>query len=324
MFEQTISVDRLEQAVSLFGSFDENIRLIEREYGVSVISRGSDLKVTGEAENVARAVRAIGGLLTLINRGEALSEQNVRYVLSLVEEGNEDKIHSLTADCICITSRGKPVKPKTLGQKRYIEAINQNTIVLGVGPAGTGKTYLAVAMAVTAFRAKEVNRIILTRPAVEAGEKLGFLPGDLQHKVDPYLRPLYDALFDMLGAENFQKYQERGNIEVAPLAYMRGRTLDDSFIILDEAQNTTTEQMKMFLTRLGFHSKIVVTGDITQVDLPDGKRSGLVEVMRILKGIDDIATVAFTEKDVVRHRLVQDIIKAYERHEEGKRRNDRK
>lgn len=324
MFEQTISVDRLEQAVSLFGSFDENVQLIEREYGVSVISRGSDLKVTGEAENVAKAVRAIGGLLTLINRGEALSEQNVRYVLSLVEEGNEDKINSLTADCICITSRGKPVKPKTLGQKRYIEAINQNTIVLGVGPAGTGKTYLAVAMAVTAFRAKEVNRIILTRPAVEAGEKLGFLPGDLQHKVDPYLRPLYDALFDMLGAENFQKYQERGNIEVAPLAYMRGRTLDDSFIILDEAQNTTTEQMKMFLTRLGFNSKIVVTGDITQVDLPDGKRSGLVEVVRILKGIDDIATVTFTEKDVVRHRLVQDIIKAYERHEEGKRRNDRK
>ena len=216
------------------------------------------------------------------------------------------------------------MKPKTLGQKRYIEAIQQNTIVLGVGPAGTGKTYLAVAMAVTAFRAKEVNRIILTRPAVEAGEKLGFLPGDLQHKVDPYLRPLYDALFDMLGAENFQKYQERGNIEVAPLAYMRGRTLDDSFIILDEAQNTTNEQMKMFLTRLGFNSKIVVTGDITQVDLPDGKRSGLVEVMRILKGIDDIASVTFTEKDVVRHRLVQDIIKAYERHEEGKRRNDRK
>ena len=310
MFEQTISVDRLEQAVSLFGSFDENIRLIEREYGVSVISRGSDLKVTGEAENVSKAVRAIGGLLTLINRGEALSEQNVRYVLSLVEEGSEDKIHALTADCICITSRGKPVKPKTLGQKRYIEAIQHNPIVLGVGPAGTGKTYLAVAMAVTAFRAKEVNRIILTRPAVEAGEKLGFLPGDLQHKVDPYLRPLYDALFDMLGAENFQKYQERGNIEVAPLAYMRGRTLDDSFI--------------MFLTRLGFNSKIVVTGDITQVDLPDGKRSGLVEVMRILKGIDDIACVTFTEKDVVRHRLVQDIIKAYERHEEGKRRNDRK
>lgn len=313
MFEQTISVDRLEQAVSLFGSFDENIRLIEREYGVSVISRGSDLKVTGEAENVSKAVRAIGGLLTLINRGEALSEQNVRYVLSLVEEGSEDKIHALTADCICITSRGKPVKPKTLGQKRYIEAIQHNTIVLGVGPAGTGKTYLAVAMAVTAFRAKEVNRIILTRPAVEAGEKLGFLPGDLQHKVDPYLRPLYDALFDMLGAENFQKYQERGNIEVAPLAYMRGRTLDDSFIILDEAQNTTREQMKMFLTRLGFNSKMVITGDITQIDLPDGRRSGLKDAMRVLRNVDDISVFRFTEKDVVRHRLVQDIIRAYEK-----------
>lgn len=312
MFEQTISVDRLEQAVSLFGSFDENIRLIEREYGVSVISRGSDLKVTGEAENVSKAVRAIGGLLTLINRGEALSEQNVRYVLSLVEEGSEDKIHALTADCICITSRGKPVKPKTLGQKRYIEAIQQNTIVLGVGPAGTGKTYLAVAMAVTAFRAKEVNRIILTRPAVEAGEKLGFLPGDLQHKVDPYLRPLYDALFDMLGAENFQKYQERGNIEVAPLAYMRGRTLDDSFIILDEAQNTTREQMKMFLTRLGFGSKIVITGDITQIDLPSDKVSGLKDAVRILDNVPDIAICRLTASDVVRHALVQRIIAAYE------------
>lgn len=312
MFEQTISVDRLEQAVSLFGSFDENIRLIEREYGVSVISRGSDLKVTGEAENVSKAVRAIGGLLTLINRGEALSEQNVRYVLSLVEEGSEDKIHALTADCICITSRGKPVKPKTLGQKRYIEAIQHNTIVLGVGPAGTGKTYLAVAMAVTAFRAKEVNRIILTRPAVEAGEKLGFLPGDLQHKVDPYLRPLYDALFDMLGAENFQKYQERGNIEVAPLAYMRGRTLDDSFIILDEAQNTTREQMKMFLTRLGFGSKIVITGDITQIDLPSDKVSGLKDAVRILDNVPDIAICRLTASDVVRHALVQRIIAAYE------------
>lgn len=320
MFEQTISVDRLEQAVSLFGSFDENIRLIEREYGVSVISRGSDLKVTGEAENVSKAVRAIGGLLTLINRGEALSEQNVRYVLSLVEEGSEDKIHALTADCICITSRGKPVKPKTLGQKRYIEAIQHNTIVLGVGPAGTGKTYLAVAMAVTAFRAKEVNRIILTRPAVEAGEKLGFLPGDLQHKVDPYLRPLYDALFDMLGAENFQKYQERGNIEVAPLAYMRGRTLDDSFIILDEAQNTSREQMKMFLTRIGFGSRVVITGDVTQIDLPRDKVSGLKEAMRVLQGIDDIAICRLTGADVVRHELVQKIIEAYEKDE--KRRSE--
>ncbi len=313
MFEQTISFDRMEQAVSLFGSFDENIKLIENQYAVDILNRGTELKVTGEPEQVSCAVRAINGLLTLINKGEALTEQNVRYVLSLVQEGSEDRLAAMTADCICITSRGKPVKPKTLGQKNYIEAIKNNTIVFGVGPAGTGKTYLAVAMAVNSFRAKEVNRIILTRPAVEAGEKLGFLPGDLQSKVDPYLRPLYDALFDMLGAENYNRYQERGNIEVAPLAYMRGRTLDDSFIILDEAQNTTPEQMKMFLTRLGFNSKIVVTGDITQIDLPDGKRSGLVDVIKILKNVDDIKTVFFNEKDVVRHRLVQDIIKAYEK-----------
>ncbi len=305
----------MEQTVSLFGSFDENIRLIESNYNVKVISRGSEIKVNGDAENVSKAVRAINGLLTLINRGEALSEQNVRYVLSLVNEGNEDKLCEMTGDCVCITAKGKPIKPKTLGQKKYLECIKNNTITLGAGPAGTGKTYLAVAMAVNAFRAKEVNRIILTRPAVEAGEKLGFLPGDLQQKVDPYLRPLYDALFDMLGAESFQRYQERGSIEVAPLAYMRGRTLDDSFIILDEAQNTTREQMKMFLTRLGFNSKIVVTGDVTQIDLPDGKKSGLVEAMKILKGIDDIAINVFTEKDVVRHRLVQDIIKAYEKQE---------
>ncbi len=315
MFEQVINVDRMEQTVSLFGSFDENIKLIESQYNVKVISRGSEIKVNGDAENVSRAVRAINGLLTLINRGEALSEQNVRYVLSLVKEGNEDKLTEMTGDCVCITAKGKPIKPKTLGQKKYLECIKNNTITLGAGPAGTGKTYLAVAMAVNAFRAKEINRIILTRPAVEAGEKLGFLPGDLQQKVDPYLRPLYDALFDMLGAESFQRYQERGSIEVAPLAYMRGRTLDDSFIILDEAQNTTREQMKMFLTRLGFNSKIVVTGDITQIDLPDGKKSGLVEAMKILKGIDDIAINVFTEKDVVRHRLVQDIIKAYEKQE---------
>lgn len=318
MFEQVINVDRMEQTVSLFGSFDENIRLIEAQYNVKIVSRGAEIKVSGDAENVAKATRAINGLLTLINRGEALSEQNVRYVLSLVNEGNEDKLCEMTGDCVCITAKGKPIKPKTLGQKKYLECIKNNTITLGAGPAGTGKTYLAVAMAVNAFRAKEVNRIILTRPAVEAGEKLGFLPGDLQQKVDPYLRPLYDALFDMLGAESFQRYQERGSIEVAPLAYMRGRTLDDSFIILDEAQNTTREQMKMFLTRLGFNSKIVVTGDITQIDLPDGKKSGLVEAMKILKGIDDIAINIFTEKDVVRHRLVQDIIKAYERQDARK------
>ncbi|MBQ5994414.1 MAG: PhoH family protein [Clostridia bacterium] len=320
MAEQSISIDRMEHAVSLFGSFDENVKIIEHEYDVGVISRGSELKITGEPEAVNKATRVINGLLMLINKGEALSEQNVRYVMSLVNDDSEEKLSEITGDCICVTSKGKPVKPKTLGQKKYIEAIKNNTITLGVGPAGTGKTYLAVAMAVTAFRAKEVNRIILTRPAVEAGERLGFLPGDLQQKVDPYLRPLYDALFDMLGAESFQKYQERGSIEVAPLAYMRGRTLDDSFIILDEAQNTTKEQMKMFLTRLGFNSKMVVTGDITQIDLPDGKKSGLMQAMRILRNIPDIAVNEFTEKDVVRHRLVQDIIKAYEKSEEGRKR----
>lgn len=319
MFEQTISVDRMEQAVALFGSFDENIKYLEQEYGITIISRGSELKVTGEPEQVGKAVRAIGTLLSMINRGEALNEQSIRYVISLVNDGSEDRVSQLASNCICITAKGRPVKPKTLGQKRYVEAIRDNTIVIGVGPAGTGKTYLAVAMAVSAFRAREVNRIILTRPAVEAGEKLGFLPGDLQSKVDPYLRPLYDALFDMLGAETYQKYVERGNIEVAPLAYMRGRTLDDSFIILDEAQNTTREQMKMFLTRLGFNSKIVVTGDITQIDLPEGKRSGLADVVRVLRGIDDIATIRFNEKDVVRHKLVQDIIRAYEKIEEDRK-----
>ncbi len=319
MFEQIINVDRMEQAVSLFGSFDENIKLIEKEFSVNVLSRGSELKVTGEAENVGLGIRAVNGLLTLINRGESLSDQNVRYVIAMVKEGNDDKLEKMAADCVCISAKGKPIKAKTLGQKKYIENIRSNTVTLGVGPAGTGKTYLAVAMAVTAFRAKEINRIILTRPAVEAGEKLGFLPGDLQQKVDPYLRPLYDALFDMLGAESFQKHQERGDIEVAPLAYMRGRTLDDSFIILDEAQNTTSEQMKMFLTRLGFNSKMVVTGDITQIDLPDGKRSGLKEAMGILKNIDGIGITRFSEKDVVRHRLVQDIIRAYEKVEEEKK-----
>lgn len=319
MFEQVFSIDRMENAVSLFGSFDENIRLIESEFSVTVLNRGSDLKISGEAENVAKATTAIERLLALINKGEALSDQNVRYVISLVKDGEEDKLMSLSGDCVCITSKGKPVKPKTLGQKKYVEAIRKNTIVLGAGPAGTGKTYLAVAMAVTAFRAKEVNRIILTRPAVEAGEKLGFLPGDLQQKVDPYLRPLYDALFDMLGAEAFARYQERGSIEVAPLAYMRGRTLDDSFIILDEAQNTTREQMKMFLTRLGFNSKMVVTGDVTQIDLPDGKRSGLTDAMKILRNVPDISINTFTEKDVVRHKLVQDIIKAYEKNEEKRK-----
>ena len=320
--EQTINIERVEFVYGLFGNLDENVRLIEKEFSVKVALRSGEIKVSGEPEDGDKAVRTINGLLSLISRGETLTEQNIRYIMSLATDGDDNGIKKLSdTDCICITSKGKPIKPKTIGQKRYVEAIRDNTVTIGVGPAGTGKTYLAVAMAVAAFRAKAVNRIILTRPAVEAGEKLGFLPGDLQQKVDPYLRPLYDALFDMLGAENFQKCQERGDIEVAPLAYMRGRTLDDSFIILDEAQNTTSAQMKMFLTRLGFNSKAVVTGDITQIDLPDGKKSGLKEVLHILDGVDDISISKFSERDVVRHRLVQEIIKAYEKYEEKKQRS---
>lgn len=314
MIEKIISIERMEHALVLFGSFDENIKLLEQTYGVTIISRGSEIKVGGDAENVYRACRAIDALLSLINKGENITDQSIRYVIGLVDEGNVEEVTTLANDVICITAKGRPLKPKTLGQKKYVDAMKHNTITLGIGPAGTGKTYLAVAMAVQAFRAHEINRIILTRPAVEAGEKLGFLPGDLQNKVDPYLRPLYDALFDMLGAETFQRYQEKGNIEVAPLAYMRGRTLDDSYIILDEAQNTTPEQMKMFLTRLGFNSKAVITGDVTQIDLPDSRRSGLIEAQRVLREVEDIGIVQFTEKDVVRHKLVQDIIRAYERY----------
>ncbi|MDR1805557.1 MAG: PhoH family protein [Clostridium sp.] len=317
-----MAISDAAQTVELFGSFDEHIRLLEREFSVSVLSRGGELSVMGEdAQNVQLGARAVRGLMSLLDRGEALNEQTVRYVLSLVREGNDDQLGQLGGNTVCVTARGKPVKAKTLGQQKYVDAIRTNTVTLGVGPAGTGKTYLAVALAVTAFRAHEVSRIILTRPAVEAGEKLGFLPGDLQHKVDPYLRPLYDALFDMLGAENFTRQQEKGVIEVAPLAYMRGRTLDESFIILDEAQNTTPEQMKMFLTRLGNGSKMVVTGDITQIDLPDGKRSGLKDAIRVLKGIEGVAQIRFTERDVVRHSLVQAIIKAYEKNEEEKQRH---
>jgi len=320
LIEQIVDIERMEHALALFGSIDENIRIIETAYNVSIVTRGTQLKISGDAEDVMHATSALQGLLTMLDHGETINEQSIRYVIDMVAEGNADKISSLSGDCICITSKGRPVKPKTLGQKQYIESIKNNTIVFGIGPAGTGKTYLAVAMAVKAFRAHEINKIILTRPAVEAGEKLGFLPGDLQNKVDPYLRPLYDALFDMLGAENYQRFLERGNIEVAPLAYMRGRTLDDSFIILDEAQNTTPEQMKMFLTRLGTNSKAVITGDVTQIDLPDPKKSGVVEAIKILKHIDDIKIVRFSEKDVVRHRLVQQIIKAYEKYdEEGKK-----
>ena len=316
MIEQTISVERMEQAVDLFGSFDENIKIIEHELGVSVVSRDSELKISGEAENVLYGVKAIQGLLSLAARKETITEQNVRYIINLVRAGNEEHINDIAKDVLCVTAKGKPIKAKTLGQKRYVDAIRKNTVTLGVGPAGTGKTYLAVAAAVAAFREKQVNRIILTRPAVEAGERLGFLPGDLQSKVDPYLRPLYDALFDMLGAETYNKYLERGNIEVAPLAYMRGRTLDDSFIILDEAQNTSREQMKMFLTRLGFGSKIVITGDVTQIDLPADKVSGLKEAMRVLQNVEDIAVCRLGEADVVRHVIVQRIIKAYEQDEE--------
>ena len=316
MIEQTISVERMEQAVDLFGSFDENIKIIEHELGVSVVSRDSELKISGEAENVLYGVKAIQGLLSLAARKETITEQNVRYIINLVRAGNEEHINDIAKDVLCVTAKGKPIKAKTLGQKRYVDAIRKNTVTLGVGPAGTGKTYLAVAAAVAAFREKQVNRIILTRPAVEAGERLGFLPGDLQSKVDPYLRPLYDALFDMLGAETYNTYLERGNIEVAPLAYMRGRTLDDSFIILDEAQNTSREQMKMFLTRLGFGSKIVITGDITQIDLPADKVSGLKEAMRVLQNVEDIAVCRLGEADVVRHVIVQRIIKAYEQDEE--------
>ena len=311
MFEQIINFERMEQAVNLFGSFDENIKYIEKKYSVSVVCRGAEMKISGEAENVSLAVRAVNGLLDLINKGESLNEQNVRYVTSLVDEGGEDQLKSMNGNCICMTTKGKPVKPKTLGQEKYVQAIRDNTIVIGVGPAGTGKTYLAVAMAVSAFRAKEVNRIILTRPAVEAGEKLGFLPGDLQQKVDPYLRPLYDALFDMLGAENFQRYQEKGNIEVAPLAYMRGRTLDDSFIILDEAQNTTVEQMLMFLTRMGFNSRCVITGDPSQSDLTGRERSGLLHAIDTLRSVEEIGFVFFDTRDVVRHALLEKIILAY-------------
>ena len=310
--EQRISIERMEQAVNIFGSFDENIRLLEKEFNVTVTNRDGELRISGEAEDVMHAAKAVQAMLTLSSRGEALGEQNVRYIIDMVRTGKEEQISELAGDVLCISAKGRPVKPKTLGQKEYIASVLKNTVTIGVGPAGTGKTYLAVAAAVQAFREKQVNRIILTRPAVEAGERLGFLPGDLQSKVDPYLRPLYDALFDMLGAETYQKYLERGNIEVAPLAYMRGRTLDDSFIILDEAQNTSREQMKMFLTRLGFGSKIVITGDITQIDLPKDVVSGLREAMRVLKGVDDIAIMRLGEADVVRHALVQKIIKAYE------------
>ena len=315
MSEASLTMESIEQLHALFGDLDCNVNTIQKAFGVTVFSRGSDVKITGADENsVNAAKRCLESLSKMYFKGDPINDQNVRYVISLVNDGTESQADTISSDCVCVSYAGKPIRPKTLGQKKYCEMIRKNTITFGVGPAGTGKTYLAVALAVSAFKAHEVQRIILTRPAVEAGEKLGFLPGDLQNKVDPYLRPLYDALFDMLGAESYARLVERGSIEVAPLAYMRGRTLDDSFIILDEAQNTTPEQMKMFLTRLGFNSKAIITGDVTQIDLPDAKRSGLVEASKILRDIPDIAICRFSEKDVVRHKLVQDIIRAYEKY----------
>lgn len=311
--ERHIEADRIELVINLFGSFDENVRLIEKELDVAIINRGSDIKIGGEPEMVDKAVSAVNALLAMASRGENIGEQEVRYVMSQVETGNEEQLEELGKDVICINSRGVPIKAKTLGQKTYLKTIKENAIVFGIGPAGTGKTYLAVAAAVNAFKNKEVDKIILTRPAIEAGESLGFLPGDMQEKVDPYLRPLYDALGEMLGYENFHKNLERGIIEVAPLAYMRGRTLDNAFIILDEAQNTTAEQMKMFLTRMGFSSHIVVTGDVTQIDLPRDKKSGLRDAEIVLKNVEGIEFVYLDERDVVRHPLVQRIVKAYER-----------
>lgn len=322
MAERNINMDTTEQLRAVFGEFDRNINLVQKAFSVTIFSRGGEVRIVGDDETaVAKAEKAVKTLCGSYLRGEAIGEQNVRYAIAMVNDGEEGEIASMSGDCVCVSCAGKPIKPKTLGQKKYCDMIRSNTITFGVGPAGTGKTYLAVALAVAAFKAHQVQRIILTRPAVEAGEKLGFLPGDLQNKVDPYLRPLYDALFEMFGQESFVKLQERGSIEVAPLAYMRGRTLDDSFIILDEAQNTTREQMKMFLTRLGFNSKMVITGDITQIDLPESKKSGLIEALKVLKNVEDIAQNRFSEKDVVRHRLVQDIVKAYDEYQGSSRRD---
>ncbi len=321
MATKIITTDTAQQTSAIFGAGDENIKIVENTFGVHIHNRlcedGSDaIVITGEDEGaVGDATACMRYLVNMAKYNESISDQSVRYVADMIASGNSASLETLTDDCICVTTKGKPIKAKTVGQKQYVNAIKKNTVTLGVGPAGTGKTFLAVAMAVKALKDKQVSRIILTRPAIEAGEKLGFLPGDLQSKIDPYLRPLYDALFEMMGPENYQRNLEKGIIEIAPLAYMRGRTLDDSFIILDEAQNCTPEQMKMFLTRLGFNSKAVVTGDLTQTDLPSGQKSGLATAVKILAGIDDIAIHAFTERDVVRHKLVQKIILAYERYE---------
>lgn len=305
--------------LAVFGQFDANIKKIEKECGVRIVNRGDDVKISGEEKAVHRAWNVMQSLVALARKGEEITEQNLTYFLQMAEQADLREMEKIYDDLICLTANGRPLKPKTLGQKKYVDLIQKNTVVFGIGPAGTGKTYLAMAMAITAFKNNEVNRIILTRPAIEAGEKLGFLPGDLQQKVDPYLRPLYDALYEIMGAENFMKNMEKGLIEVAPLAYMRGRTLDNAFIVLDEAQNTTPEQMKMFLTRIGYGSKAVITGDVTQIDLGEGKRSGLTEATKILSGIEGIGQITLTNKDVVRHPLVQQIILAYEKFENKKR-----
>jgi len=310
--EKTVMFDDMGKVIAIFGQFDRNVNEIQKKLHVKIVNRDSSIKITGDEANVNMALDTVKKLSDLIDNGEVLSDQTVSYAISMAMEG-VDTTALYGADCICVNASGKPIKSKTMGQKSYVDSIKNNTITFGIGPAGTGKTYLAVAMAVTAFKNKLVNRIILTRPAIEAGEKLGFLPGDLQSKVDPYLRPLYDALYEMFGMETYTRLVEKGAIEVAPLAYMRGRTLDDSFIILDEAQNTTPEQMKMFLTRIGFNSKAIVTGDITQMDLPDGKKSGLKDVIGVLKNMDDISFCYLTDRDVVRHKLVQQIIRAYEK-----------
>ena len=308
-----IEFDSMDEAIRLFGVFDENLRIIETETGAHISFDSERIKISGDENCVNTAAGVIASMLALIQKGENIDRGRIRYAVDLARDGNAELILDLADDVIAFTSRGKQIKCKTLGQKKYINALKKNTVVFGVGPAGTGKTYLAVAMAVLAFKNKEVSRIVLTRPAVEAGEKLGFLPGDLQNKVDPYLRPLYDALYDFLGSEGFKTLSERGAIEVAPLAYMRGRTLNDAYIILDEAQNCTIEQMKMFLTRFGEGSKVVVTGDITQIDLPQDKKSGLIHALKVLSGVEGIAAVHLTARDVVRHEMVQRIVRAYEK-----------
>lgn len=315
LVRRALDLDSMEQVLALFGNLDENAETIMNRTGTRISAEGPQILVSGEEENVELAVTVLNKLVAMLRRKERIDKSRINYAVELAREGQADMIDAIMQDVIAITARGRQVRCKTLGQRQYVEAIKKNTVTFATGPAGTGKTYLAMAMAVVAFKNKEVERIVLTRPAVEAGEKLGFLPGDLQNKVDPYLRPLYDALYELMGLENFQKLQERGAIEVAPLAYMRGRTLNDSFIILDEAQNTTCEQMKMFLTRFGMGSKVVVTGDMTQIDLPLGKRSGLKEAVEVLKGVDDIAVVELTHRDVVRHELVQAIVRAYEKYE---------